>query len=107
MVIGEDKANGTAVIDALKKDVPGMVPIEPDGGKVARANAASPLLEAGNVFVPTALQAPWISGWREEMATFPMGRNDDAVDATTQALNYMHGHKPADFTRSGAASRRA
>ncbi len=97
----EDKANGTAVVDALLKEIPGMLPVEPCGGKVARANAVSPLFEAGNVYVPSLRDAPWVAGWREEMATFPMGRYDDAVDATTQAVNYLHATpagKPDDIT---------
>jgi predicted phage terminase large subunit-like protein len=86
----EDKANGTAVIDALTKEIPGLIGIEPDGGKIARANAVTPLFEAGNVLVPRLTEAPWIAQWREEMATFPTGRFDDAVDATTQAVRWMH-----------------
>ena len=31
----EDKANGTAVIDVLKKEIPGIIPVEPFGGKDA------------------------------------------------------------------------
>lgn len=85
----EDKANGTAVIDTLTKEIPGLVAVEPDGGKIARAHAASPCFEAGNVWVPPLDKAPWVAAWREEMATFPMGRFDDSVDATTQAVNWM------------------
>lgn len=85
----EDKANGTAVIDALTKEIPGLIPVEPQGGKVARAHAASPMFEAGNVFVPSLKSAPWIAEWREEMANFPMARHDDSVDATTQAVCWM------------------
>ncbi len=48
----EDKANGTAVIASLKRDSPGLIPVEPHGGKVVRANAVSPFVEAGNVFLP-------------------------------------------------------
>lgn len=29
----EDKANGTAVIDVLKREIPGIVPVEPFGGQ--------------------------------------------------------------------------
>jgi len=95
----EDKANGTAVIETLKKDIAGIIPINPGGGKVARANAVSPFFEAGNVFVPSVSSASWVGEWREEMAVFPMGRHDDCVDATTQALNYIHeatGHPLGD-----------
>jgi predicted phage terminase large subunit-like protein len=88
-ILVEDKANGTAIVETLTKEIPGLIPVEPDGGKVARAHAASPAFEAGNVFVPMLDRAPWVADWREEMAVFPMGRYDDAVDATTQAVNWM------------------
>jgi predicted phage terminase large subunit-like protein len=86
----EDKANGTAVIEALTREIPGIIAIEPDGGKLSRAHSASPMFEAGNVKVPALASAPWVAEWREEMAVFPMGRYDDAVDATTQAVRWMH-----------------
>ena len=38
----EDKANGTAVIDVPKKEIPGIVPVEPFGGKVARSPCPQP-----------------------------------------------------------------
>jgi predicted phage terminase large subunit-like protein len=96
----EDKANGTAVIDTLKQDIAGIIPVEPLGGKVARANAVSPLFAAGNVRVPRVTAAPWVGLWREEMASFPMAAHDDRVDATTQALAYLHdaGHKAPGFS---------
>jgi len=34
----EDKANGSAVIEELSREVPGVIAITPDGGKVARAS---------------------------------------------------------------------
>ncbi len=33
----EDKANGSAVIQMLAHEIPGILPVNPDGGKVARA----------------------------------------------------------------------
>ena len=85
----EDKANGPAVIAALNRKIPGIVPIEPDGGKEARASAIAPLVEAGNVWLPAAKLAPWAGGLIEEAAGFPTATNDDQVDALTQALNRM------------------
>lgn len=84
----EDKANGPAVIDALRRDVPGLVPVNPQGGKEARANAVAPLIEAGNVLLPDA--APWVDGLIEEAAGFPNATNDDQVDALTQALTKLY-----------------
>lgn len=83
----EDKANGPAIIDSLRRKIPGIIPVTPDGGKEARANAVAPLIEAGNVHLPT--NAPWVTDFLEEAATFPNGKNDDQIDAMTQALNRL------------------
>lgn len=85
----EDKANGPAVIAMLGRTVAGIVPVEPDGGKEARAAAVSPLVEAGNVWLPAPELAPWVSDLVEEAAAFPQGRHDDMVDALSQALNRL------------------
>jgi predicted phage terminase large subunit-like protein len=86
----EDKANGPAVIAALQHTIPGMVPVEPDGGKVARAAGASPLIEAGNVYLPNPSIAPWVGDLVGECSSFPNGAHDDQVDALTQALNRLY-----------------
>lgn len=85
----EDKANGTAVVNQLHRTVPGLIPVEPEGGKMARAAAVSPFVEAGNVHLPTPELAPWVDGLVEECASFPLGAHDDQVDALTQALNRL------------------
>jgi len=82
----EDKANGSAVIQMLSQEIPGLLPVNPMGGKVARAAAVSPLVEAGNVFLPHPLFAPWVNDFIEECIAFPNGAHDDQVDAMTQAL---------------------
>jgi predicted phage terminase large subunit-like protein len=46
----------------------------------------SPLIEAGNVYLPHPDCAPWIGEFIEECAAFPNGAHDDQVDAMTQAL---------------------
>lgn len=90
----EDKANGSAVIDTLKNTVQGITPIEPDGGKVSRAYAVTPMLEAGNVYIPSPLVCPWIEDYITELINFPVVAHDDQVDATTQALRELQQHKP-------------
>jgi predicted phage terminase large subunit-like protein len=85
----EDKANGPAVIDMLSRSVPGLIPVEPEGGKIARANSATPFVEAGNVHLPTAAILPNVEELVEEAAAFPNGAHDDAVDAMTQAINRL------------------
>lgn len=85
----EDKANGTAVINMLRRTVQGLIPIEPDGSKEARAAAVSPLVEAGNVHVPSPELAPWVDDLIEEATGFPRAAHDDRVDAMSQALNRL------------------
>jgi predicted phage terminase large subunit-like protein len=86
----EDKANGSAVIQMLMHEIPGILPVNPEGGKVARASAVSPLIEAGNVYLPHPSFAPWVNDFIEECAAFPNGAHDDQVDAMTQALLRWH-----------------
>ncbi|MCU6226137.1 phage terminase large subunit [Morganella morganii] len=93
----EDKANGPAVIDTLKTTVSGLVPIEPDGSKIARAHACTAEWEAGNVWLPHKDIEPWITETVEEITTFPFAGNDDTVDAMTQALRYLFQKKGGGF----------
>jgi predicted phage terminase large subunit-like protein len=83
-IVIEDKANGTAVLESLSSIISGLVPVEPKGGKEARAAAVEPQVEAGNVYLPEG--AEWLDEWVDEFASFPRGRHDDQVDALTQAL---------------------
>jgi predicted phage terminase large subunit-like protein len=85
----EDKANGPAVIQELRHDVSGLIAVTPEGGKHARAQAVSPQVESGNVYLPHPALAAWVEEFIEEAAAFPHGRHDDQVDAMTQALNRL------------------
>ena len=89
-ILIEDKANGPAVIDTLKSKVAGIIPIEPDGSKLARAHAVTSYWEAGNVHIPHPDFAPWIKDYVSELTAFPASANDDQVDATTQALRRLY-----------------
>ncbi len=82
----EDKANGPAIIDTLKSEIPGIIAVNPEGGKEARAHAVAPTVEAGNVWLPNKKLHPWVDEFIDECASFPKGANDDQVDAFTQAL---------------------
>ncbi len=101
----EDKANGPAVIATLKHELPGLIAVNPQGGKVVRAQAASPDIEAGNVYLPEPSMAPWIHDFIEECSAFPNGPNDDQVDAMTQALTRL-GARPDRDSYSGRGARR-
>lgn len=87
----EDAANGPAVIAMLRRKIAGIIAVTPEGGKVARAAAVSPIIEAGNVYLPDPSIAPWVDAYIHEFASFPNGANDDQVDATTQALKKLAG----------------
>jgi len=89
-VLIEDKANGPAVIDTLKPVVPGLIPIEPDGSKLARAHAITSFWEAGNVYIPHPDIAPWVKELLCELTAFPAASHDDQVDALTQALRRLY-----------------
>ena len=88
----EDKANGVGVIQTLQATVPGIVSVDPKGGKFSRASACSGLFEAGQVFLPDP-QIPtyqWVDQLLlPELLSFPRAKHDDQVDAMTQALLYL------------------
>lgn len=116
-VLVEDKANGPAVIDTLRGEIPGLLAVEPQGSKEARAYAVEPQVEAGNVYIPENGRSTWegpadkgdpVAAFVEECAAFPNGVNDDQVDAMTQALNWMRGRRGHITTPSvGAEKSRA
>ena len=85
----EDMANGPAIIEVLQDKIEGIIPIRPDGGKEARANAMSYIQESGQIYLPKPEIRSWVEDYIEEHAAFPNADRDDQVDATTQAINYM------------------
>lgn len=87
-VLIEDKANGSAVIETLSDEISGIIAVQPDGGKVARAYAAQPTQEAGNVWLPDPSVDHDIETFLSEVSAFPTVPHDDEVDAMTQYLNW-------------------
>ena len=86
----EDKANGSAILSVLKKHINGLTPITPKESKLERAYAVQPLVESGQVYIPSS--ASWLAGFEDEFLNFPAGAHDDQVDSFTQALNYCREH---------------
>jgi predicted phage terminase large subunit-like protein len=87
-ILVEDKASGQSLIQELKQGTRyAVLPIKVDKDKLARAYSASPLVEAGRVFVP--MSAMWLADLLYELSSFPVGIHDDCVDSVTQALNWM------------------
>lgn len=104
----EAKANGPAVVSALKNEISGWIEIEPQGGKDVRAAAVSPRAERGEIILPAADTIPCpafytdergvrhdispttVADWIHEAATFPAGAYDDQVDAFSQAITWAN-----------------
>lgn len=84
VILVEDKANGSAIIEMLRKSCRSVVEIEPYGNKISRANAISPIVESGCVHIK-----PDHSELIEEAVDFPNSDHDDEVDCMSQAINYM------------------
>jgi predicted phage terminase large subunit-like protein len=96
-ILIEDKANGTAVMSDLATEISGLTPVEPCGGKIARAWRAASALAGGNCFLPDASIA-WkmnipVMDFVRRCNVFPANINkagsDDDVDAFTQMVNKM------------------
>jgi predicted phage terminase large subunit-like protein len=82
----EDKANGPAIIEVLSSKIPGVIAVEPLGSKEARAEAAAPLIEAGNVWLPHPDEEPWVEMFIKEWLQVPTGAFWDQVDASAQYI---------------------
>lgn len=89
VVIIEDKASGTQLIQELIRD--GMARIQryepPPCDKVMRLNTQSAAFENGLVLLPDI--AHWLTDYVHELTTFPGSEFDDQVDSTSQALAYL------------------
>ncbi len=87
-ILVEDKASGQSLIQELRYQSPlPIIPVKADSDKMARAQAVTPLFEAGKIYLPESV--PGLADYVEELASFPTGIHDDAVDSTTQALNHI------------------
>jgi predicted phage terminase large subunit-like protein len=86
-VLVEDKANGPAVVQRLKINLPGVIAINPQGGKVARIFAAAPEWQAGDWYVDR--NAAWTEPFVEQITMFPNGRHDDEADMMSQASAWL------------------
>jgi len=85
----EDKANGPAVMEMLKSRVPGLIAVNPQGGKIVRARAVEPIQESNNIYLPAPAIASWVIEFVERSRKFPNVDYDDEIDAMTQANIYF------------------
>lgn len=97
-ILIEDKASGQSLIQELQREtrLP-IIPYKIDRDKVARANAVTPIIEAGKVYLPE--NADWgVQDYIDCLAAFPNDEHDDDVDSTTQALSRMNNSISLSFS---------
>lgn len=89
--IVEDKANGPAVIDVMRRKLSGIIPVTPRDSKEGRARSVTPEIESGHVLLPYPRDPgnAWVNDFLDEFRNFPHGAHDDQVDAATQALSRL------------------
>jgi predicted phage terminase large subunit-like protein len=96
----EDKANGSAILDQLRREAKGFAlrACNPLGGKTARGHAAAPSYEQGMVLHP--INAPWLRVLEEQLLSLGVrdDGHDDLADSVTQAVNYVAGTGPMRVT---------
>lgn len=96
-LIIEDKASGSALIPDMKRAGLPVYPYNPGQlDKVARAHLVSHLVRDGYVWVPESRNEKrkgkvmsWLARGFEQLLYFPSVKNDDFVDAFTQALSVL------------------
>lgn len=86
-VLIEDKANGPAIIDTLSTRISGVIAVNPEGGKEARAAAMTGAVESGHWVLPEG--ASWLEDFIHEFSVFPSSAKNDQVDAASQASIYL------------------
>lgn len=70
--------------------------VRPTGSKVTRAEPFAAQVEAKQVHLPPGNGNMWKHNFLEEISTFPLGTNDDQVDACADAFNALLGpRRPA------------
>lgn len=98
----EDKANGPALVDLVKRKVPGVIPMNPRGGKTIRVMACEGVFKAGNVLIPAdERENPWVPQLVEECRVFSGGdqnEHDDQVDTMSLALIHFQGQEGTDLS---------
>lgn len=82
----EDKANGPAIIDELRTEIPGLIAVPNNDGVLAHAWTIQGFLEAGNIHLPHPSEWPEVDEWLAEVCGYPKAAHDDRVAAFTQAV---------------------
>lgn len=98
----EAKANGPAFMQTMRGKIGGMLPAMPHGGKELRARAITPLVAAGDVFLPHPKVYAWVGGLQIRLAAFPAADTDE-IDTLSQYLQYANANVAKPSANRGAA----
>lgn len=99
-LIIEKSSSGPAIKADLDADIPGIITIhtgrlsKEDRVHIHDAVPYAAQVEAGSCYLPHPAVAKWVDDFVEEHAKFPKSKNDDAVDASSQASNYLTQVRP-------------
>jgi phage terminase large subunit-like protein len=89
-ILIEDKANGSALIEILRKKFSNVVALIPLESKEARAQAANVYYEAHSVEHCLQMRGGMgLAQFERFLSVFPRGLKKDVVDALAQALLYL------------------
>lgn len=102
-VLVEGKANGPAVIDALREKVGGLIDFDPReyGDKTQRMWACQPLLLGGNLYAPAPSEYPWVRDFTRECGDFPRAAHDDMCFVAGTMVATPAGDRPIESLRPG------
>lgn len=102
-ILVEGKANGPQIIKRLRSVVPGVVPCDPKGTKVERAEATKYRVQ--DIFLPPRGKYGWLQPFCAELGAFPFATYDDQVDMMTQALQHFIDHEGGSTAGARTAPR--
>jgi predicted phage terminase large subunit-like protein len=85
-VLIEKKASGHSLIQEMRRKGVPIVPLKVKDSKLARAHAASIVLEQGCVYY---MDRSWAEEVIQECAEFPNGKNDDVLDTAVHAWLFL------------------
>jgi len=88
-ILVEDAANGAALYSHFKTKYPFIKLIKPIKSKELRVLKVSPIFENKNIFLTTNLSIEQRETITSEILKFPNAVNDDIVDASTQAIDFL------------------
>ena len=83
----EKKASGIVLAQELHRSGFPLIEYDPRGKKMERLQAASMLIKAGRVWIPTDRE--WANEVRDEVCSFPSTPHDDLTDTVSMAIIWM------------------